>query len=958
MPDKIHAVPAAVPAATAAAAAAAAATAADTFSLCLTPSGHLRPAVHVVGDEPSAREVTAAFRHNEAEGLFELAARPAARPAEGGGLSPDLAYWRSFASRSLTNRCHTPLGVSVMEALPPLDPGEIQRLLLEAPPMPGAEYLNEAVLQDLWSGLDKWIRDEAAGGLEAFLATRAPLWHQVGRVCFHLAENRKDPDFPFAFLATYAPRMAGSEWVRYQPLSRALQEFAGDSNRKGLVQLLTPISRAAEKSVLIRELLDSRDIYHPLAWTPEEAYRFLNEIPLFEESGVLVRVPDWWAKRPRPQASVRIGSGAVSSLDAGAVLDFDISIALGDQELSPEETAEILAGGAGLFLLKGRWVEVDPDRLSEALAHWKKLEKKAKSGEISFIEGMRLLAGAPTDLSSAQNESVKDWSAVSAGPWLKDLLERLRAPEDVDGGLQVTGLKAVLRHYQTAGLNWLLLLSRLGLGACLADDMGLGKTVQIIALLLVIKKEAGQAGRAGNAGRAGPQRPAPSLLVLPASLLANWQAEIARFAPSLRTRIIHPSMVDSMADAGGGGAVAVGEVPDGDPSDTEFPDSKIPDCDLVMTSYGMLSRKPWLQGVRWNLVILDEAQAIKNPGSAQTKAVKLLRARSRIALTGTPVENRLSDLWSLFDFICPGLLGSAAAFKKFAKVLEEREGERYAPLRNLVRPYILRRLKSDRSVIPDLPEKTEVAAFCGLSKAQAVLYRSVTQDLEKGLRAADGIARRGLILSALMRLKQVCNHPSQLSGDGRWDPAKSGKFERLGAICEEIASRQDRVLVFTQFRETTAPLADFLAGVFGRKGLVLHGGTPVKERQELVKAFQADDGPPFFVLSLKAGGTGLNLTAASHVVHFDRWWNPAVENQATDRAFRIGQHKNVLVHKFVCLGTVEEKIDALLQEKAALAEDLLEGGTDVLLTEMSDDALLATVSLDLDRALSGAGRES
>jgi non-specific serine/threonine protein kinase len=366
----------------------------------------------------------------------------------------------------------------------------------------------------------------------------------------------------------------------------------------------------------------------------------------------------------------------------------------------------------------------------------------------------------------------------------------------------------------------------------------------------------------------------------------------------------------------------------------------------------MLIRQAWIETVDWDLVVLDEAQAVKNPGARQTKAVKRLRARARVALTGTPVENRLTDLWSLFDFLCPGLLGTAQRFTQFAKGLEKAGSERYAPLRSLVRPYILRRLKTDRSVITDLPEKTEMRAFCGLTKAQAILYQKTVDDLAASVEGTDGIRRRGLILASLLRLKQICNHPSQLRGDGVYDPAESGKFARLADLCEEIASRQDRALVFTQFREMTEPLASFLAGVFGRPGLVLHGQTPVKKRQSLVDAFQADGGPPFFVLSLKAGGTGLNLTAASHVIHFDRWWNPAVENQATDRAFRIGQKKNVLVHAFVCQGTVEEKIDALLGEKRALAEDLLEGGGDALLTEMSDDELLATVALDLDRARS------
>ena len=380
------------------------------------------------------------------------------------------------------------------------------------------------------------------------------------------------------------------------------------------------------------------------------------------------------------------------------------------------------------------------------------------------------------------------------------------------------------------------------------------------------------------------------------------------------------------------------------------PARALEDTDLVLTTYGMLSRQPWLLEVTWQLAVLDEAQAIKNPGAAQTKTVKRLKADARIVLTGTPVENRLSDLWSLFDFLCPGLLGSPEKFKKFVKALDARQQNRYAPLRGLVQPYILRRLKTDKRVIADLPDKTEVRAYCGLSKRQAVLYAQMVQELVDSLKGLDGIRRRGLVLAYLMRFKQLCNHPSQLLGDGQFAPGESGKFARLAEICEEIASRQEKTLIFTQFRQMAEPLSSFLTPIFGRAGLVLHGGTAVSKRKQIVEQFQRDEGPPFLVLSLKAGGTGLNLTAASHVIHFDRWWNPAVENQATDRAFRIGQQRNVLVHKFVCRGTVEEKIDALIAEKTQLATDLLEGGTEKMLTEMTDDQLIHFVSLDLEKA--------
>jgi len=373
--------------------------------------------------------------------------------------------------------------------------------------------------------------------------------------------------------------------------------------------------------------------------------------------------------------------------------------------------------------------------------------------------------------------------------------------------------------------------------------------------------------------------------------------------------------------------------------------------DLVITSYGSLLRIPGLSQATWRSVILDEAQAIKNPNAKQTKAAKALNAQSRIALTGTPVENHLGDLWSIFDFINPGLLGTARQFARYAKGLTEREQNPYGPLRTLVQPYILRRMKTDKSIIADLPDKTEVKAYCHLSRRQAALYAQAVQDLADSLAEADGMQRKGVVLATLMRLKQICNHPSQWLSDDTWTEADSGKWARLREIAEVVAARQEKMLVFTQFREITAPLATFLGGIFGRPGLVLHGGTPVKRRKELVRAFQVDEAVPFFILSLKAGGAGLTLTAASHVVHFDRWWNPAVENQATDRAFRIGQKRNVLVHKFVCRGTVEERIDALIASKTGLSEALLAGPGEVNLTEMSDDALLRMVALDLNAAM-------
>ncbi len=857
-----------------------------------------------------------ALAADQANGLFRLATEKVDF-----ALPPSWAFWRGLAVRYLTALCHTPEAApGAMPDVPPPSDAELALLVSDVPPMPGAEYINESALRGIWEALDRWVREQVVGEggvLASFLERHAPLWHQVGRVSFHLAENRQDADRPFAFLATYASGVRGGSRLVYRPLSEALREYAGARNKNALLRLLAPVHRASQQCRWVENLMTSGDLYQPLAWSPAEAYCFLQSAPQLEDSGILVRLPDWWKKRPRPRVSVTIGDMRQQSFGAASMLDFKVECVLGDAVLSEDEWRRLLDADNGLVLLRGQWVEVNREKLEEALDHWRKVERQADDG-ISFVEGMRLLAGVPADLATGGDGTDDDrqWSFVTAGAWLGEILTKLRSPEN-DALSAVADLKATMRPYQAAGAAWLRIVSGLGLGACLADDMGLGKTLQVLALLLALQ----------------PSRTKPSLLVLPASLLANWKAEIARFTPTLRTAFIHPAETPREE---------IDRV-------SKRPTRMLGETDLAVTTYGMLLRQPWLLDIDWRLAILDEAQAIKNPSSRQTRTVKRLRSEARIALTGTPVENRLGDLWSLFDFLCPGLLGSQTKFKEFVKRLGERQENRYAPLRSLVRPYILRRLKTDRRIIDDLPDKTEVQAYCLLSKRQAVLYAKLVEELRQHLANADGMQRRGIVLAYLMRFKQLCNHPSQLVADGSYKPEDSGKFLRLAEIVEEIASRQERMLLFTQFRELTEPLAAYLTRQFGRTGLVLHGGTAVKRRQKLIDQFQRDDGPPFFILSLKAGGTGLNLTAASHVIHFDRWWNPAVENQATDRAFRIGQKRNVLVHKFVCRGTIEERIDALIAEKCQLAAELLEGGAEKLLSEMNDEELIRFVSLDINR---------
>jgi SNF2-related domain/SNF2 Helicase protein/Helicase conserved C-terminal domain len=889
----------------------------------LTPQGRLFLAsaddAPALADDLGLR-LEAAFSRGPGHGLLQLGAGEV-----GTALPPLLGYWREFGARYVTAVCAQP-DIEERRAKASISrpaAEELHSMAQAAPPMLGAEYLAVAVLGALWDELDAAFRAELAeskASVQDFLRRRNPAWNLVGRVHFNLAENRRDAEAPFAFLATYTTRLSAHAKAQHLPLGQALREYAGAANRARLLSLLVPVQRAAESCPWLKAMVDSGEIYHPLRWAPEDAFRLLQDLPRLEAAGVVVRVPGGWraGRPPRPQVSATVGGKPPAGLGTDALLDFRMDVTLDGEPLTETEVAALLAGSDGLHLIRGRWVEIERERLHRVLDRFRAVKDAAAERGLSFAEAMRLLAGADVAADGATGEGDRDWSRVVAGPWLADTLAGLRGPQGLARVEPGDELRATLRPYQQVGVRWLHLLSQLGLGACLADDMGLGKTMQVLSLLLVARRVRDAERRA-------------SLLVAPASLLANWMAEIERFAPGLRAIVAHPSAmtaaeIDALARGPG------------------------PDVDLVITSYGWLLRAPWLTRIPWRLAVLDEAQAIKNPGARQTRAVKQLDAQARIVLTGTPVENRLGDLWSIFDFLNPGLLGSGQAFGRFTKRLAARTHNPYGPLRELVQPYILRRLKTDPSVIADLPDKTEVKAFCPLSRRQAALYQQAVEELSAEIQRAEGIQRKGLILSFLMRFKQICNHPSQWLGDGTWAEADSGKLGRLREIAEVIAARQEKALIFTQFREVTAPLAAFLDAVFGRPGLVLHGETAVRQRQELVRRFQEDERVPFFVLSLKAGGTGLNLTAASHVVHFDRWWNPAVENQATDRAFRIGQTKSVLVHKLVCRGTVEEKIDQLIESKEKLARDLLEGGAELLLTEMADDEIMKLVALDLRAA--------
>lgn len=659
-----------------------------------------------------------------------------------------------------------------------------------------------------------------------------------------------------------------------------------------------------------------------VALDTHQAYTFLRETaPLLEAAGFGVLVPPWWAK-PGSRLGVRLrlrsrrrkaetdaASRGLLSMDN--LVQFEWELALGNTTLTRAEFEALVALKTPLVQLRGQWVQLDPQQIEAAIRFW---DKQHAQGTLSLYDALRMGLDADGEAGELPINAVEAEGEI--GEWL-ERLEGRRVMEELP---QPTSLKGQLRPYQRQGYSWLAFLQSLRLGACLADDMGLGKTIQTLALLLR-NKEAGD-------GATGPV-----LLVCPTSVVTNWEREVRRFAPSLKT------LVHQGGDRPTGAAFKAAASA----------------ADLVLTSYALLRRDAELiQSVTWTGVILDEAQNIKNPTARQTRAAYQLRAGFRVALTGTPVENRLSDLWSLFHFLNPGYLGSQDAFRKrFALPIEcYSDAEATQRLKRLVSPFILRRVKTDPRVIQDLPEKIETKVYCPLVEEQATLYEGVVRDVLERIESSEGMERRGLVLSMLMRLKQICNHPMQFlhqtyGGEGQIGDiaGRSGKLARLTAMLEETVAVGDRVLIFTQFAEMGHLLRVCLPAALGCPTLFLHGGVSPAKRDQMVARFQ-DDGtnPLIFVLSLKAGGTGLNLTRASHVFHFDRWWNPAVEDQATDRAFRIGQVRNVQVHKFVTTGTLEERIDDLIESKKALAQTIV-GAGETWLTELSTDELRDLVTL-------------
>jgi SNF2 family DNA or RNA helicase len=697
--------------------------------------------------------------------------------------------------------------------------------------------------------------------------------------------------------------------------------------------LLQALGQAARLSPRVKASLDAPEP-GDVELDSVEAHHFLREeAPLLREAGFGVQLPSWWTRnRSRLRPSVRARAGAVgfqgrSGLALAGLAKVSWEVILGGEALSRTEIEALIRLKTPLVRLRGRWVEVDGDELRRAMVELARAEDEAVSGS----RLVRLALGAEDGPAGLAVEG------VHAEGELGELLECLQGEGEFRTLPPPADLRAELRPYQERGYSWLAFLARWGLGACLADDMGLGKTIQTLALLQRDREEL-----RGNGG--GSAEPRPVLVVAPTSVVTNWSREAERFTPSVKVHIHHGP-----------------DRPSGEALEAAASAS-----DLVLTTYGLLHRDAdELARVRWRGLVLDEAQQIKNPDTRRARAARSMEADFRVALTGTPVENHVGDLWSIMEVLNPGLLGSRASFRKrfFLPIQTARDPEAASRLRRVTGPFILRRLKTDRSIIRDLPERIETRTYCPLTREQASLYAAVLRELEEGLaEGTGGIQRKGLVLATLTRLKQVCNHPAHFLDDGSPIPGRSGKVDRLVELLGEVREAGGRTLLFTQYTRMGELLQTHLQELFGRELPFLHGGVSRKRREEMVDRFQEPDGPEIFLLSLKAGGTGLNLTAANHVFLFDRWWNPAVERQAADRAFRIGQTRNVQVHKFLCTGTLEEQIDGILEGKQEVAEQVV-GTGEGWLTELSNAALREVLALRPEAVLeedtsSGEGASS
>ncbi len=746
---------------------------------------------------------------------------------------------------------------------------------------------------------------------------------QPFHLCFQLQDPPKPEDdwqlqFQIAPKDNPSQRVSLSDYWRMR--AKQQQQIKAQLGGEFEQTLLLNLGYAARMYPVLWEGLET-DQPIGLALTLEDAFTFLKESAwVLENAGYKVIVPAWWTPKGRQRAKVKLkakGKSASASksknyFSLDQLVEYQYELAIGDERVTEKEWIQLVQAKSPLVQFRGQWMELDQDKMAQMLAFWK--TQQQENPELSLIEFMKMTAAGEDELAVEcdRKDALADMLKKLGD---KNQLQPVENPEQFEGSL---------REYQKRGVSWLQYLEELGLNGCLADDMGLGKTVQVIARL-VQERALVQSFAQSQKGRLIP----PTLLIAPTSVVGNWLREIDKFAPHIKATVHHGS--------------------------DRAPDSKTfkkvcRDHDILITSFALARKDAKLiDGIEWHRIVLDEAQNIKNPKAALTKAICKFSAPHRLALTGTPIENRLLDLWSIFNFLNPGYLGSETQFRRSFELPIQKNSDlrQSTTLKKLVEPFILRRVKTDRSIIKDLPDKIEQKLFCNLTKEQASLYEAVVKDVEKQLEEAEGIQRKGLILATLTKLKQVCNHPMQfLQDNSDFTAVRSHKLTRLSEMIEEAMAERDSLLVFTQFTELGAALEKYLRQSCRCNTYYLHGGTSRKKRERMIAEFQnPETEPSVFVLSLKAGGVGITLTKANHVFHFDRWWNPSVEDQATDRAFRIGQKKNVFVHKFVAIGTLEERIDQMIEDKKKLAGSIV-GADESWLTELDNDAFRQLISLN------------
>jgi SNF2 family DNA or RNA helicase len=736
-------------------------------------------------------------------------------------------------------------------------------------------------------------------------------------LCFKLKEGSETSpnDWQIEFLVALKTdpslKLALNDyWYRGDKRKKEIQQQFGSEFEK---ELILQLGYAARIYPAIWKGLET-DKPTGFKLTLEESFTFLKETAwILEDSGYKVIVPAWWTPTGRQRAKLRLKASGKKSAPKSAgkgifslknIIEYHYELSLGDQVISEKEWQQLVKAKSPLIKFRGQWVELDQEQMAKMLTFWQ--SQQQENPEMTLLELLQKASENPDTLEVETDATLAEMMAKLQNP---SQMEPIENPEQLQGNL---------REYQKRGVAWIQFLENLGLNGCLADDMGLGKSIQVIARLIQEREQADLANSI-----------APTLLVAPTSVVGNWQKELEKFAPHLKSLIHHGSKRYQ--------------------NEAEFKAACL-EQDVIITSFTLVRKDAKLfNSLTWQRIVLDEAQNIKNPQAAQTKAILKLEANYRLALTGTPVENRLLDLWSIFNFLNPGYLGKEPQFRKIFEIPIQRQGDRVqsTTLKKLVEPFILRRVKTDKQIIKDLPDKVEHKQYCNLTKEQASLYEVVVKDVSKQLEEVEGIQRKGLMLSTLMKLKQICNHPRQfLQDNSDFTSERSHKLERLGEMLEEVLAEGESLLIFTQFTEIGEALNSFIKHRFHCNTFYLHGGTSRQKREKMITEFQdPETDPSAFVLSLKAGGVGITLTKANHVFHFDRWWNPAVEDQATDRAFRIGQQKNVFVHKFVTLGTLEEKIDQMIEEKKKMA-GLIVGNDESWLTELDNDSFKELIALN------------